>query len=220
MNVLDAFAAIDPTKMICKIKLHLLAHLPEDITLFGPLVGVATEIFEAFNAVFRFCSILSNHLAPSRDIAQQLAEQEGLKHHLMGGWWPSEIDGEWTHAGSGVRNFVNAHPVFQTMMGWSQPKELEVGKCRVNGTFPFLKTASASVKLCPLPQKALVRQEHKLKTTCAAASLNYHEYRPDSRWYTCRYTVSASQEECYVRSWVFFNSPLTHVHISLLLICQ
>ncbi|KAJ7715282.1 hypothetical protein B0H14DRAFT_3901589 [Mycena olivaceomarginata] len=36
-NVLDAFAVVDPTKIITKIKLHLLAHLPEDITAFGPL---------------------------------------------------------------------------------------------------------------------------------------------------------------------------------------
>ncbi len=87
-NVLDMFAKRDPSKIISKIKLHLLAHLLEDIRSFGPLVSVATEISEAFNAVFRYCLILSNHLAPSRDIAVQLANQEGLKHHLIGGWWP------------------------------------------------------------------------------------------------------------------------------------
>ncbi|KAJ7327989.1 hypothetical protein DFH08DRAFT_916737 [Mycena albidolilacea] len=85
-NVLYAFAVLDPTKILSKIKLHLLAHLGEDVAAFGPLIGVMTEAFECFNAIFRFCSILSNHRAPSRDIALQLADQEGLKHRLTGGW--------------------------------------------------------------------------------------------------------------------------------------
>ncbi|KAJ6537601.1 hypothetical protein B0H10DRAFT_1857491 [Mycena sp. CBHHK59/15] len=48
-NVLDAFALIDPSKIVTKIKLHLLAHTDEDTVEFGPLVGAATEIFESFN---------------------------------------------------------------------------------------------------------------------------------------------------------------------------
>ncbi|KAF8918213.1 hypothetical protein CPB85DRAFT_1249826 [Mucidula mucida] len=36
-NVLDAFAVLDPSKMLTKIKLHLLTHLPKDIPSFGPL---------------------------------------------------------------------------------------------------------------------------------------------------------------------------------------
>ncbi|KAJ7443778.1 hypothetical protein B0H11DRAFT_1609174, partial [Mycena galericulata] len=70
---------------IAKNKLHILAHIKADVLRHGPLVGVATEGFESFNGVFHFCSILSNHLAPSRDIARQLAKQEGLKHRLTGG---------------------------------------------------------------------------------------------------------------------------------------
>lgn len=94
-NVLNIAALIDPSKIIAKIKYHLLAHLRADIICFGPLVGVATEVFECFNAIFRYCSILSNHLAPSRDITDQLAAQETLKHILSGGWWATK-SGFWT----------------------------------------------------------------------------------------------------------------------------
>ncbi len=101
-NVLDLFAMIDLSKMTFKIKLHLLVHLKADIRRFGPLVGVATETFECFNAIFRYCSIFLNHLAPSRDIAFQLASQEVLKHRLTGGWWPT-VNGEWERPGPSIR---------------------------------------------------------------------------------------------------------------------
>lgn len=126
-NVLDAFAIMDPSKIIAKIKLHLLAHTEQDILEFGPLIGVATEVFECFNAVFRFCSILSNHLAASRDIAIQLADQEALKHRLTGGWWPCKSTGDWIQAGPEVRHFLEAKPVLQGLIGWTDNKPLDPG---------------------------------------------------------------------------------------------
>jgi hypothetical protein len=126
-NVLDIAALIDFSKIISKIKYHLLGHLREDIIQFGPLVGVATEVFECFNAIFHFCSILSNHLAPSRDIADQLAEQETVKHILSGGWW-AVTDGRWAYPGSSVRNFITTDKVLQAMIGWSKDATFTAGK--------------------------------------------------------------------------------------------
>ncbi|KAJ7925573.1 hypothetical protein B0H13DRAFT_1863032 [Mycena leptocephala] len=83
-NVLNIFSLIDLSKIITKIKLHLLAHIDDDAAEFCPLVGVAADIFESFNAISRYWSILPNHLAPSCDIALQLGDQEGLKHRLTG----------------------------------------------------------------------------------------------------------------------------------------
>jgi hypothetical protein len=124
-NVLDIFALIDPSKIITKIKYHLLAHIEDDVVEFGPLIGVATEIFECFNAIFRYCSILSNHLAPSRDIALQLGDQEGLKHRLTGGWWL--CDQGWRRAGAGVRGFMSTHPMLKKLLGWTEEKLLKLG---------------------------------------------------------------------------------------------
>ena len=107
-NVLDLFVIMDLKRIMDKVKIHLLAHIWEDVLRFGPLVGIATEIFECFNAVFCMCSILSNHLAPSRDITHQLADQEGMKHRLTGGYWPSTDDNlPWERSGTGVCDFLH-----------------------------------------------------------------------------------------------------------------
>ncbi|KAF8206100.1 hypothetical protein K438DRAFT_1452659, partial [Mycena galopus ATCC 62051] len=42
-NFLNSFAEIDPSKMITKVKTHLLTHAPSDVCLFGPLLGAITE---------------------------------------------------------------------------------------------------------------------------------------------------------------------------------
>jgi hypothetical protein len=126
-NVLDLFALINPVKLTSKLKLHLLVHLKADILHFGPLVGVATETFECFNAIFRFCSIYSNHLAPSQDIALQLASQEVLKYCLTGGWWLAG-NGEWKRAGPFVRNSIHDHPTLQALVGWTSSQKLVNGR--------------------------------------------------------------------------------------------
>jgi hypothetical protein len=126
-NVLDLFGLIDPVKLTFKLKLHLLVHLKADILHFGLLVGVATETFECFNAIFRFCSIYSNHLAPIRDIALQLASQEVLKYRLTGGWWLAG-NGKWKRAGPSVRNFIHDHPTLQALVGWTSSQKLVNGR--------------------------------------------------------------------------------------------
>jgi len=102
-----------------KIKYHLLVHLREDIIRFGPLVGVATEKYEAFNANFRFCSILSNHLTPSRDIANQLAEQEVLRHIISGRYWIDK-KGHFKNAGPSVVGFLPKNPFLQNLLGYGR----------------------------------------------------------------------------------------------------
>lgn len=45
----------------------------------------ATEGFESFNAIIRAKSILSNRLAPSRDIAKAFALESRVRHLMSGG---------------------------------------------------------------------------------------------------------------------------------------
>jgi len=95
---------------------------------YGPLVGEATEVFECFNAVFRSCSVLSNHQAPSRDIAIQLASQDGFKQRVSGGWWEAE-SGDWVRAGLAVREALFEDPVLRNNLGWAGEAEAVGGCC-------------------------------------------------------------------------------------------
>lgn len=119
-NVLDAFAEIDPTRILLKVKLHILTHIVDDIRRFGPAVRFSTEIFECFNAIFRMCSVLSNHQAPSRDIAVSLSNIDRMKHIISGGFWHQ--DGEWIQASASVQNVLLENSVIQEHLGWVPPQ--------------------------------------------------------------------------------------------------
>ncbi|KAJ7812979.1 hypothetical protein B0H14DRAFT_3112205 [Mycena olivaceomarginata] len=175
-NVLDIFGTIDPSKIIPKVKYHLLVHAGEDV-------------FESFNTVFRHCSVLSNHLAPMLElqvlyIARQLADQEGLKHRLTGRWWSSSRDETSQRAGSGVRDFLEKHPVLQKLLGWTDPKLVKHG----------------DIKVMPLTRGQKEKVTHLLHTTTAARAVNYGLYHPDE-----------SLDECFIGSWVFAQSPTAQV---------
>ena len=210
---------IDPSKMTAKLKLHLLVHLKADILRFGPLVGVATEVFECFNAIFRFCSIFSNHLAPSRDIAFQLAGQEVLKHRLTGGWWPT-ADGEWERPGPSVCNFIHAHPTLQALVGWTSTEPLVNGNrsCFLPYISVYLQRLG-SFGLEPLKRGASRKAESRKyipwSSTQGAKALNYTSEDVDSQWTPCRFAIARSGDKCSIGSWVFAGSPL-HVSLTLL----
>ncbi|KAJ7192259.1 hypothetical protein GGX14DRAFT_537765 [Mycena pura] len=118
-NLLDAFDAVDPLRILVKIKLHLLAHLPDDIRRFGPSIRFATEIYEAYNGVFRLCSIYSNRLAPSRDISLKFAAMD--RDHTSK---------QWIQAGGAVQKVLQADPVFQRHLGWVPHAEIDPGKIK------------------------------------------------------------------------------------------
>ncbi|KAJ7301250.1 hypothetical protein DFH08DRAFT_827729 [Mycena albidolilacea] len=128
-NVLDVFAVLDPSTILAKMKYHLLCHLDLDAKRLGPLVGFATENYEASNGVFRHCSILSNHLSPSRDIALPLAKQERFKHVITGGSW--RFKGESFRGSTSGRAFLAQHPILQKLIGWSKTKKTVAGEVKL-----------------------------------------------------------------------------------------
>ncbi|KAH7875341.1 uncharacterized protein C8R40DRAFT_1272362 [Lentinula edodes] len=117
-NTLDAFAAVDPAKIIKKVKLHLLPHIIPDICRFGPIIRNSTE---------GLCSVYSNGQAPSRDIAQKFSGMDRMKHILSGGFWYSNTVGEWIQATTRVQNILHSHPIIQRHLGWVSPQAVRQG---------------------------------------------------------------------------------------------
>ncbi|OJD09947.1 hypothetical protein ACJ73_10004 [Blastomyces percursus] len=118
-NVMDLFGFLEPKRILDKVKIHLLCHLPEDIIRFGPAVGFSTERFESYNAVFRKSSIYSNRLNPSRDIAYAHSSQERMKYMLLGGFLNGATS-EWKRAGYCVLNCIKHSPLLTTY-GYREP---------------------------------------------------------------------------------------------------
>ncbi|KAJ6490861.1 hypothetical protein C8R45DRAFT_1096404 [Mycena sanguinolenta] len=182
-NVLDAFDAIDPLRILDKIKLHLLAHIPDDIRRFGPLIRSATEIYEAYNGVFRLCSVFSNRLAPSRDISRKFASMSRVKHSLSGGyWWDSSLK-QWIQAGNAVQEILRTDSVFQRHLGWVSPKTSVAG----------------SIKPIPLTKKAAVEWN---QTKASAHWSSGTAPAADSWWRFGCVLTAQSGDEVGVSSWV------------------
>ncbi|KAF4584014.1 hypothetical protein EYR40_002512 [Pleurotus pulmonarius] len=185
-NVLDAFADVDPAKIIIKIKLHLLPHLIEDIRRWGPAIRNSTEIFECFNAIFRLCSILSNHQAPSRDIAYKFTSLDRVKHILSGGYW--EENGKWLQAGTNVRSILTTKPIIQQHLGWAPPR------------------AAGSITL-PAVLKRISVTWHETRAAAHGGNLSLLLATDESTSLIFgAKTVAQSGDTCTIGSWVFADT--------------
>lgn len=183
-NVLDAWALVDPAKILKKIKLHLLVHLPEHIRRFGPSVRFSTEVFECFNAVFRMCSVLSNHQAPSRDIAIKNGELGRLKHIISGGCWVR--NGRVEHAGESVISLLQNTPIIQRHLGWVPPRQPKPGMVRCPGRDKRTICIGTDTKAFTSP-------------TCHA------RISPSSSWILGTHVTSQSEDICPIGSWVIIR---------------
>ena len=192
-NYLDIWAQIDPTRIITKSKLHVLLYLVPDIRRFGPSILYSTEVYECWNKIFRGCSILSNHLAPSRDIAITLGDMERFKHQVSGGYW-KDNNGKWIRAGSAVRDFLLTNTELQRRLGWVNNELIKPG----------------TVKPMPLKKRNLVTWTAlQLPSTYtdmdAPADTSNHE------WFQCKHIISQSHEPCITGSWIFFRDSGANV---------
>jgi hypothetical protein len=178
---------------LVKIKLHLLPHLLDDIRRFGPAIRFSTESFEAYNTVFRQCSILSNHLAPSRDISLKFCSLERIKHVFSGGYSWDPGSESWRRAGTAVWELIQEHPIFQRHLGWVTPEE-----------HPALQdlVSLRGAEHC---------QWSKTKTSkyLAASEITDLAPSPTDLWCVSSKMVARSGDEVCPHNWVIFSQPST-----------
>lgn len=176
---------------------------------FGPLQGACTEASERYNGVFRYGSGYSNHQAPSRDIALQLAAQDSLQHRITGGYWMQEGSDKWECAGYGVRDFLKAHGMLQRLLGWT-PEERKIPGmfCHLMVLQSALINCIGSTKLLPLKKGEKSRTICSLASTQATMAVNYSDHNPASQWNEAKSFVAESGEEVGLGVWIFARSPI------------
>ncbi|EMD40045.1 hypothetical protein CERSUDRAFT_45768 [Gelatoporia subvermispora B] len=174
-NLLDIWSLLDPRRVFVKPKLHILTHIVEDIWRHGPAGLYATEIFECFNAVFRLCSVLSNHQAPSRDIAVAVAGLTRFKYQVSGAWWRDE-GGDYVHAGIRVREYFD-NAQLQRRLGF---------------------TVAGTVK--PKPRSTAVSWR-----SLAIDTEEVDTVRGMKKWLACTSVIAEQGESCPVGAWVFVD---------------
>lgn len=218
-NVLDIWAKIDANRIIDKMKLHVLTHLPEDIRRFGPAGLYIVEGFEGWNRIWRLCSILSNHHSPSRDIAIKLCKAERIKHLLSGGFWRDKDSKKYVQAGKAVKGLFESDKTLRRRLGWSQTPDLVPGmytapiapiECHLSHPDPTIFN-TGSVKLVPAkrqPSSCTWDESFNSDTIPppCPSGINVEECLLLGKT-----VVAASGDVCKVGSWVFYRLPVCHV---------
>ncbi|KZT63469.1 hypothetical protein DAEQUDRAFT_741901 [Daedalea quercina L-15889] len=164
-NVLDIWSLIDPKRIFVKPKLHLLLHLLFDIGDHGP-------------AGF----VLSNHQAPSRDIAWACADMDRFKHQVSGGWWLNNA-GHFVQAGENIQQYFNS-PELQRRLGYVHRSQPSPGTIHSKKSKPKIITW----ELVSHRQPALGDR-----------------HRPDTQWIDCISVAARTGDICKARSWVIYE---------------
>ncbi|KAJ3559426.1 hypothetical protein NM688_g352 [Phlebia brevispora] len=199
-NMLDCWAVIDPNRIIEKPKLHLLPHIIEDIRNHGPSKLYSTEIFECWNAVFRMASVLSNHHAPSHDIAVAIAEIERFKHIVSGGWW-KDGSGNYIQAGEKIRTFLRVNGELQRRLGWTEGSQEYIKPGYVKLEPEKRDAKGGRIKRAPISWSKVMEDSDLPRTT---PSPSIEPGASEITWTYGRHVISESKDVCREGSWVFF----------------
>ncbi|KAJ3967593.1 hypothetical protein EV361DRAFT_973116 [Lentinula raphanica] len=180
-KTLDAFASVDPAKIINKVKIHLLPHIIPDIQWFGPIIQSLTEGFKCFNVMFCLCSVFSNDQAPSRDIAQKFSGLDHVKYIISGGYYYDDPQQEWVQASPRVLSILKSHPIIQCHLGWIPCESIKYGALFCNSVMMTMKTH--------LFTWSLTKAASVLKKNWSFWNNNYS-------------VIAASGDKCVIGSWI------------------
>jgi hypothetical protein len=194
-------------KIKSKIKLHLLRHGPRDIRRLGPLLGRMIETHEKANGVFRACSIYSNRLAPSRDIALQLAAQDCFKHLVTGGLF-FDSEGEAIAASAKLSRYFGQQQIVQKSLGWTAPDTRPHGTVTRAASMAALLIATPGHMVLPA-QRTWPDIQQQWKNTAAAQSAGTPvQHLSTSLWIPALSVRAQYKDDCKVGWWIFAQNPL------------
>ncbi|KAJ7444044.1 hypothetical protein FB451DRAFT_1189821 [Mycena latifolia] len=171
-------------------------NLEGDIRRFGPAILFATEGFECWNTIFRLCSVLSNHQAPSHDIGVTLADMERFKHQVSGGWWKPDGSHEYVQAGHEIIAFLQRNKELQRRLGWMDKSKPKPGSIKLDSRRTAV-SAPWREGLGPLWTPEL-------------------DFGAGKIWTTCKYVVSQSGDVCTKGTWETDNVRAGRISIILL----
>ncbi|KAH9813286.1 hypothetical protein DFH28DRAFT_896989, partial [Melampsora americana] len=100
-----------------KPKFHMLSHLKDSITRFGPATLFMTEKFECYNGVLRAASVHSNRMSPGQDIANTFNNYQCMRAILSGNTFFDKDLGARCSAGLRVQSLLHSVPELSKAMG-------------------------------------------------------------------------------------------------------
>ncbi|KAG8927112.1 hypothetical protein FRC02_008455 [Tulasnella sp. 418] len=194
-DFLNITAQCAPSILLTKPKFHFLVHLPEYIQRFGPALLFSTERYESFNAVFRLSCILSNRHSPSRDSSITFAYQDIIKHIATGGWWYSESDQRWIHAGHRVTDHIIHHAEYAKLLGLNVMSKGFTGKVMLQRS----ESSSTSKQKKPSPKR--------WDTTLTFIASGNLCQNPEELFYTAKCLMAENGDNVKVGSYAIFQNP-------------
>ncbi|OAV95271.1 hypothetical protein PTTG_09104 [Puccinia triticina 1-1 BBBD Race 1] len=102
-----------------KPKIHMLLHLLDSISRYGPASLFATEKMEGYNSILRNASVHSNQHSPSRDIGVSFGDYHNLRHLVSGGFFYDYKRKVYCSAGVGVVGIFANNRSIQRSMGFN-----------------------------------------------------------------------------------------------------
>jgi hypothetical protein len=134
--------------------------------------------------------VLSNHQAPSRDIAAKFADLDRVKHILSGGYWFDKSESTWVRAGKDVQRILRNTPIIQRHLGWAPPPIWT----------PGLIKAVAQKKQAKFG--GLTAEEAMLANASNPSNIAVDSTKP---WTNGVNVTTASGDDCTVGSWAVFR---------------
>ena len=192
-NLLDAFAEIDPARIIVKQKLQILPHIVDDVERFGPPPRYSTETYESFNKYFRLSSIFSNHHSPSRDIAIKMANLDCVRHIVTGGFW-QDCGGELKRADESVLSVFRDSPLLRHHFG-------------LTAITPRSSSGVAGSAILPARNKriSVTLYQNATVSSIPISRLPPALHDPSSQWILGASVTAKSGDQCSLKSWVFIE---------------